>query len=234
MELFLLPYFGLIHQLKWHIKLSQGVSLLSVCVGQKVLSFVTLLCCESIQTSVAKKTEVVLFFLGHCIFFFMRVSILLPGIDQHWHTAHVRGYSGAGLDKRDCAGIPFEPYMGEREELRRDAPPICWPSCQTRRNFLQSWGLLLFYVWISGVLWLCVRERMKRREPEKRWIKGGNREFLSGGSEVYSVINTHKTKYTEIPCSVSFWVHDSWEIWLLGNWRHRVSAGWQWIVNSIK
>lgn len=124
---------------------------------------------------------------------------------------------GQGLISATVLGfLSSRIWEREREELRRDAPPICWPSCQTRRSFLQSWSLLLFYVWISGVLWLCVRERMKRREPERRWIKGGNRDFFSRGSEVYSVINTHETKYTEIPCSVSFWVHDSWEIWLLG------------------
>lgn len=45
----------------------------------------------------------------------MCVSILLPEIDQRGHTAQVKGYSGTELDKRNYAGIPIEPYMGERK-----------------------------------------------------------------------------------------------------------------------
>lgn len=84
-----------------------------------------------------------LFFSG-LLFVFMCVSILLPGTDQHRHTAQVRGDSGAGLDKHDHAGIPFEPFMGEREELRRDAPSICRLSCQTPDKTVQQ-KLLYFY-----------------------------------------------------------------------------------------
>lgn len=39
---------------------------------------------------------------------FMCVSILLPGIDQQWHTAWVRGYCEAGFDKQDTTGIASE------------------------------------------------------------------------------------------------------------------------------
>lgn len=60
------------------------------------------------------KVYILFLFSQGYFFVFMGVSILLPGIDQHRHKAQVRGDSGAGLDKHDHAGIPFEPFMGER------------------------------------------------------------------------------------------------------------------------
>lgn len=69
----------------------------------------------------------------------------------------------------------------------------------------------------SLVIYGCVWGRGWKGESQKGGeSKEGIEIFFSRGSEVYSVINTHETKYTEIPCSLSFWVHDSWEIWLLG------------------
>lgn len=83
----------------------------------------------------------------------MRVSILLLGIDQDRHTAHVKGYSVAGLDKLDYA-IPFPALYGSKDVLRRDAPVICWPSCQTLKQSYRTEAYfslmpkpLVFYDW---------------------------------------------------------------------------------------
>lgn len=109
-----------------------------------------------------KDSELFLYFLlGHFIFF-MRVSILLPGIDQHWHAAQVKGYSWAGLDKRDYAGIPLDPFMEERE-----TPEGCFPNlsaflsntqqfCRTETAVLLCLNLWCF---VDVGAWVGERER---------------------------------------------------------------------------
>lgn len=123
-----------------------------------------------------KDSELFLYFLlGHFIFF-MRVSILLPGIDQHWHAAQVKGYSWAGLDKRDYAGIPLDPFMEERE-----TPEGCFPNLSaflSNTTILQNRNCSSFMpepLVFCGCRCVSGRTWERGRDLERRWIKGRTR-----------------------------------------------------------
>lgn len=96
----------------------------------------------------------------------------------HCSAAQVRGYSGTGLDKLDCAGIPLGPFKREREReaIWREVPSICRPSCQTLNDFAEQ-KLPFFNAWISGVLWLLVC--VSRETCERAWKEvNKRREYI--------------------------------------------------------
>lgn len=102
----------------------------------------------------------------------MRVSILLPGIDQQRLTAQVKGHPRAELDKRFYAGIPFEPYRDEGGRIRRgmlpqsvDLPVNHSTTLQNRSTQFFLCVLLLFVSeWGNVCAPVCVCEKKITKE----------------------------------------------------------------------
>lgn len=142
-----------------------------------------LLRCESCQICACQIDSAFFFLFLFLVILFFHVCQHPAAWDRsavtHSSAAQVRGYSGAGLDKLACAGIPSGPFKGERVR-------------NSGGMFLQSVGLLVKHSMIlqnrsccsfvpkSLVFYdcWCVNRGTWDRESESRQIKGGDAKCL--------------------------------------------------------